>query len=340
VLFVIGAIWARTAVALADRAGDGFNAHFSLTGFGDLLRGVLLVALVMFGFAALRWISTRRGNVRETNQLPARATVGREFRVGLALGWGMLLAVLLVLMLLRDLHPLFNWSLTNAGYTLLGVATLCLTSLALELVFRGFLYRQLIEAIGNTAATLVLALFYALAVIPALNPGWPRAFVVEFALALIFALCYQRTHALWLGWGLHFAWAGLAGGIFGLPVHGLDPGWRLVLTDTTGADAPTGGGFGLEASLVTLAVCIAVVPLLYRVTRDFAWEYTHAPIVAGGYPVEAQPPAAHVAMQNSAIPPAPPPLVQILGSTSTSASTLPVIDDHLRKNAPGDDAGV
>ena len=51
------------------------------------------------------------------------------------------------------------------------------------------------------------------------------------------------------------------------------------------------------------------VVVLVRVTRDYEWEYTHRPIIAGGYPVDVAPPAAHTAMEQEAKPPA---LVQIL----------------------------
>ena len=37
---------------------------------------------------------------------------------------------------------------------------------------------------------------------------------------------------------------------------------------------------------------------LYRVTTDYAWDYTHPPIIPGGYDVTIPPPAAHLAMED------------------------------------------
>ena len=47
--------------------------------------------------------------------------------------------------------------------------------------------------------------------------------------------------------------------------------------------------------------------------------------------MDIAPPAAHTAMETAAAT-APAPLVQILGSTPTAASTNPVIEQHLTRN--------
>jgi len=60
-------------------------------------------------------------------------------------------------------------------------------------------------------------------------------------------------------------------------------------------------------------VVVGIV-VLVRVTDDYAWNYTRAPIIPAGYDVTIAPPAAHVAMeQAAAVNPAS--LVQILPAT-------------------------
>jgi len=51
-----------------------------------------------------------------------------------------------------------------------------------------------------------------------------------------------------------------------------------------------------------------------RATDDYAWDYTHPPIIPAGYDVTILPPAAHVAMEEAAkaAPVSPASLVQIL----------------------------
>ena len=85
----------------------------------------------------------------------------------------------------------------------------------------------------------------------------------------------------------------------------------------TGPRWLSGGAFGLDAALLTGAAMLAAMVVLYRETRDYAWRYTHPPIVAGGYEVTVAPPAAHVAMEKAA---SPPPLVQILPATPQTQS--------------------
>jgi len=87
----------------------------------------------------------------------------------------------------------------------------------------------------------------------------------------------------------------------------------------TGPRWLSGGAFGLDAALPTALVMLAGMIVLYRATRDYAWKYTHPPIVAAGYEVTVAPPAAHVAMEKAA---APAPLVQILPSTPQSRSAI------------------
>jgi hypothetical protein len=107
--------------------------------------------------------------------------------------------------------------------------------------------------------------------------------------------------------------------IFGLPVRGsLEPS-NIVQTTVAGSDWLTGDGYGPEASLVMLAALVAGLVVLIRVTRDYAWNYTHEPILPAGYPMDIAPPAAHTAMEQAAQAQAPA-LVQILPSTPQGRS--------------------
>ena len=61
---------------------------------------------------------------------------------------------------------------------------------------------------------------------------------------------------LWLAIGVHAAWNFVEGGVFGIPVSGYAiPGW--LRSTLTGEEWLTGGAFGPEGSLVTLAVTSA-----------------------------------------------------------------------------------
>jgi hypothetical protein len=109
--------------------------------------------------------------------------------------------------------------------------------------------------------------------------------------------------------------------LFGLPISGITSFSTVIQTRAIGPLWLTGGDYGPEGALLTIFVLLAAIAVLVRLTRDYAWEYTHPPIIAAGYAVEAAPPAEHVAMEQQARPaPAGASLVQILPSTPQSRS--------------------
>ncbi len=329
-LFVSGVLWIIAAGSIAARAAQSIADRLYIPSFDELLQQVFFVVLLLWGLAAIRRIATRTGTLRSTNALPSRPTASQEWQRGAALGWGMLLVALLPMMLTGTLHPEFSFALPNWGLTLISIATIAVATLALELIFRGFLFARLIEAVGPGTATVFLSLAYAI-----LSGQRPNAtglsILVTFALGILYSMAYLRTRALWLGWGLHFAWNASMAVLFGLPIAGYTTYSNLLFTSVTGPERLTGGAYGPEGAFLTLFVVLAALFVLHRITRTYAWEYTHTPIVAAGYPMDIAPPPAHTAMETAAAA-TPKSLVQILGTTSTTASTLPIIDEHLRRD--------
>ncbi len=330
-LFVTGGLWGLAAKTAANHSAAGLALRFRLEIFQPLLEAAFLLFLLLTGFTAIHWVATRRASLRHVNALPTRATRGREWSLGAALGWAMLVAAVLPMFLAGDLLPTFWFQPRGWGLTLLSLLTLALLSLALEVAFRGYLYIRLTRAVGVSAATFFMACLYASAA--AFHAQSSRtSLVVAFLLGLLLAVAYQRTQALWLGWGLHFAWMATMGVVFGLPVGGSDAFSAMVDTNIQGANWLTGGLYGPEGAVLTVAVVLAAFPLLYSLTRDFAWQYTYRPIVAAGYAMDVTPPAEHTAMEAAAAA-RPAPLVQIAAVTSSAASTLPVIEKHLSEGA-------
>lgn len=325
-LFAIGLLWLLAARVGAQNAATGiarlFHAEQML---GPVLNALFLVILLVTGFTALNWVATRNGSLRSTNALPSRPTARREWQVGAALGWALSLLAILPAMLIGALHPMFWVSPRAFGLSFLALLTVLFGSLAMELAFRGFLFRSLMGATGPTMAAFLLAVIYAFTVTSATTTT-PFSFSVSLLMGILFAMAYLRTRALWLGWGLHFASLAVVGVLFGLPLAGSAELAGLVASEASGPVWVTGGFYGPQGAFLTLVVLLAGMFALYRLTRDFAWDYTHPPIVAGGYPMDIPPPPAHTAMEAAA---PPPPLVQILGATPVTPSTAPFINEHL-----------
>jgi membrane protease YdiL (CAAX protease family) len=332
-LFLTGGLWVFAARSAADHAAEGFVNRLHLDPpLGPFLSTAFLVFLLLIGFSAISWIATRNASMREVNALPARATAAHEWKLGAVLGWALLVASLLPMVLTGSLHPTFWLQPRGFALALLSLLTLLLLTLAQELVFRGYLFARLIQATGPTLATLLMSAVAAAA--SAFHPQYTRLSVlVTFLMSILFSLACLRTRALWLPWGLHFAWSACCAILFGLPVAGWNGYSAIVDTGVSGPDWLTGGFYGPEGALFTGLAMLGGMGVLYALTRDLAWAYTQPAIVPAGYPMDVAPPAEHVAMEQAA---KPGPLVQILSTTPSASSTMPVIDEHLRTNSQAD----
>jgi len=322
-LFLAAMAWYLCARALALSASRGLALRFDL---GDsaaqpLLEAAALLFLIVLGFALLRAIERRRAPLRLTLGLPQRATSRAEWTLGAAIGWGLAIASVLPMALARALNVRL-WTAPRA-FELLGLSllTLAIATLANALALYGYGFQRLIEAIGPVRATLLLALLAALA--RALNPAYgtrlaPRV-LVEVLASVLLALCWLRTHGLWLLWGLHFAWAASTAALFGLPLGGTTEFASVIDTRAAGPLWLTGGDYGPGAALLSIFLLLAAIPILVRATSDYAWSYTHPPLIPAGYDVTIPPPAAHAAMEQAAAQPVNPgSLVQILPATPRS----------------------
>jgi len=304
---------------LAARSARGLTNRFNVDGVAPLITSFFLLFLLAIGFSLLAGIARRPASVRELFGLPRRNTAKREWLLGAAIGWGAVVLSVLLLALAGSLSIGF-WTEPRAfGLLLVNLAAVAAASLAEEVIFRGYPFRCLIEAVGPTRATVILAALYGLAHMLTGN-GSATAFLLTSLAGVLLALGWLRTHGLWLSWGMHFAWNASLGILFGLPVTGSVENSTVIQSTAFGRRWFTGGDFGPEAGLLT-AVALAIgIIVLVRATRDYAWHYTHPVIVPGGYPMEAPSPAAHAALERQAQQAEERQLVQILPAPPNGSS--------------------
>jgi membrane protease YdiL (CAAX protease family) len=321
-LFATSVAWFLAAETVAAHAARGLSERFALDAARPLLTSAFLLFLLALGFSILQAIAKRRSSLREVLGLPKRPTATREWVLGVALGWGLVVLAVLPMAAAGTLHIEF-WTQPRAfALFVLNLITLAVAALTEEVAFRGYSFRRLIEAIGPVAATIVMSLLFGLGHL--LNPGatWASTLVTILA-GVLLSVAWLRTHGLWLGWGLHFAWNASMGILFGLPVSGITDFASIVQTRAFGRPWLTGGDYGPEGAGFTVIVLLIGIVVLVRVTRDYAWHYTYVPVIAAGYPMEAPPPAAHIAMEQIAQQTKPAPavsLVQILPATPQTRS--------------------
>ena len=321
VLFLAAIFWYFCAQALATDAASIIEFRFDLGSALPLVQAILLLFFLVCGLALLRAIEGRRAPLRLTLGLPRRATWRTEWAIGTAIGWGLAVAVVLPMALARALNVQL-WTAPRA-FMLLGVGllTLALATLAHALAIYGYGFQRLIAATGPVRATMILVLLMAVraAFIPTAygTPDGTRVLVAMLTVVLL-SLCWLRTHGVWLLWGLSFAWAASVAVLFGLPLGGDNSFSSIVDTRAAGPAWLTGSEYGPAAAAFSILLLLAAIPILVRATSDYAWEYTHPPLIPGGYDVSIAPPAAHVAMEQAGESAQPASLVQILPSTPQS----------------------
>jgi membrane protease YdiL (CAAX protease family) len=128
-----------------------------------------------------------------------------------------------------------------------------------ELLFRGYLFQTLMQAVTFLPAMLIMALLFAYAHYN--NPNATAFGLVNVALAAVWlSLAYMKTRSLWFPLGLHFAWNFSQTAIYGFPTSGIDfSDKQFVQLTQTGPDWITGSSFGPEGGvLATLALILCV----------------------------------------------------------------------------------
>jgi uncharacterized protein len=320
-VFFAAIAWYFCAISLARSASSGLAVRFDLIDAQSLIEAICLLFLTIVGFAFLRILERRRAPLGMTIGLPRRVTSRAEWATGAAIGWGIAVAAVLPMVFARALNVRF-WTAPRAYELLaLNLVTLALFALTAMLAYAGYPFQRLIEAVGPTRATILMALFAGVLRMieqnsPVANPG--TAIFVAVVGSLLISIAWLRTHGLWLSWGLTFAWNASLAMLFGLPIQGFTGYASVIDTRSHGPLWLTGGSYGPAGGLLAAIFFLAAIPILVLVTSDYAWDYTRPPLIPAGYDVTIPPPAAHVAMEQAALeaqPVNPASLVQILPAT-------------------------
>jgi uncharacterized protein len=283
-VFVVALIYAFVAEVIAHRAANGLSS-------GDwvpLIDRLVMLFLLLVGFSALGIGFSRQRQPRRAMGLVTRPGMWHEFGTGSAVGWGLLLLTIVPSVFIGGLGVTL-WTGAHQWFLLiLDLLVLAIAALCEELIFRGYPYQRLMDAIGTTLGSVLISICF---VIVHYQPDMPHAGVFAlFLLSLILCIAYLRTRALWLAWGLHFAWNAAMGPLFGLPLSGYTGfagGFSpVVQTLPLGPDALTGADYGPEGSVVAVLVLCFGLWLIMRVTREYASRYGYTEIIPGGIPVD------------------------------------------------------
>jgi membrane protease YdiL (CAAX protease family) len=331
--FIAAVVYFFLARSLASRgaqglAGGQWNRLMPLL---PVLEQAMLVFLLLLGYAGMGFFwRDRQSDPVSAQGLPRRPGWPREAGLGLAVGWSLAVVCVLPMTVVGGIAIVLNLQPSAWGWLLADIAFFALLALAEEIAFRGYGFQRFALVVGPLGATLGFAAFYA--IVQALVPGSSNyanhaSFAVSIALSLVLSTAYLRTRALWLSWGLNFAWKASRALLFGLAVSGINNHSPVVQGDPMGPFWLTGGGYGLDASWVAFVVLLAALPMVFRVTRDLDFHYNAPVIVPGGVAVDLDAAAhrQHEAATRDAEP-ATPGLVQILPAAAPPPQPKPPAD--------------
>jgi len=208
----------------------------------------LLTAIVvaLTYLACCRWIERRHGS----NDF-ARAGVVRELGGGLVAGFVLFSAMAGVVALMGGLEII---GVRGFGQFWSILAMALFSGVVEEVLFRGIVFRHLETMLGSWAALALTALLFGAAHLANPNATLFAAAAIALEAGLMLGGSYMLTRRLWLPIGIHAAWNFTQGWVFSVPVSGTAPPLGLLITRRVGPDWLTGGDFGLEASVVAMAL--------------------------------------------------------------------------------------
>jgi membrane protease YdiL (CAAX protease family) len=317
--FLLAAAFFLIAEGIAGSAANGLSSGDSK----ELVYRCMLLFLLLAGYWAMGYAFQRQRTPLKSMGLIRRPTALREFGVGAAFGWGAMIVCVLPIAVLGGMTLTFWTGPRQLGLLVVDLVAVLAGTLAEEVAFRGYPFQRLIEAMGPVMATLVISCVFGLVHLENPDATYSSTLVTVLA-GWLLALAYLRTRALWLPWGLHFAWNASMGILFGLPISGLRTFSPVITANAHGPLWLTGDGYGPEGGLITIFVLLISLGVLTWVTRDFAWQYAQPAIVPGGIPVDIDAAAKQQHEEAMASPAeATPTLVQISPAAPSTAPAPP-----------------
>ncbi len=220
---------------------------------------VFLSLTLVIALLAASWIMTRFVNRKPLGAIGVgfHPAAGKEFGIGCLLGTLMMAGVFLVQYGLGYLR----WSSLglSAGEVstrvMISALFFMLAAAGEELMFRGYLFQTLMQAVTFLPAAMMMSLLFGASHLA--NPHVTVFAAVNVALAgLWLSFAYLKTRSLWLPVGLHASWNFCQTTLFSFPTSGEEfLRRRVFMTTVSGPEWITGGPFGPEGGvLATLAL--------------------------------------------------------------------------------------
>lgn len=183
----------------------------------------------------------------------------KDFLYGILLGFSIMFVAFLILLFLEQItFTGFNFDINRI---LVLILLFVVGSVYEEVIFRGYVLKNLLETFNPIKALFISSLFFS--IIHGSNPnvtilGLSNIFLAGFFLGT----SYIFTKNLWFPVALHFSW-NFFQSIFGFRVSGLDF-YSLIEFDIIENNFLNGGEFGFESSILSNAILVLSTLLIWK----------------------------------------------------------------------------
>jgi membrane protease YdiL (CAAX protease family) len=208
---------------------------------------ILAIVLLTYKFAIARLGTSPRDDLTAKRALP-------NFAIGILIGFALMAVSVGAAAAAHVYDFLGEGDASQVLHEL--ITTGMMAAFMEEILFRGILFRWIEEFAGSWAALAITSALFGLAHILNPNATWFSSLAIAVEAGLLLGGAYMLTRNLWLPIGLHAAWNFTQGEVFGVPVSG-EAVHGLFRSRLSGPPILSGGGFGLEASVIALVIATA-----------------------------------------------------------------------------------
>ena len=206
----------------------------------------------------LVWIT--RVNKRDFRSLGLRISMWPGFMRGVTFGFLMVLFTFGSIMLIEGFNFNFNASY-NVFVALFLLVVTFIESAAEEILFRGYLQTG-VEAKSSFPVALVLQAVLFTATY-GLTPNISVAATISvFLMGILYGLVFWLTDNLLMTIAMHFIWNFVTGPILGISVTTTLLPTTLLTAYPAASEFISGGAYGIEASVVTIFVCLVACAIV------------------------------------------------------------------------------
>lgn len=242
----------------------GYDLSKMSSGKIDLNTMIMLEYSMIFFMVILLWLFMKFIDKQPFIQIGLQ-TKGRlkEFNYGIFLGFIIMGAAFLFLFSINEI--VFVDFSFNLNKVLLSIVLFTGVSVFEEVVFRGYMLKNLLESFNPYLALFISSIFFSL--IHGSNPNVTTLGLCNIFLAGFFlGASYVFTKNLWFPIALHFSW-NFFQSMFGFKVSGLDS-YSIIEFTIPENNMLNGGEFGFESSYLSIIILILGIFIIWNYFKN------------------------------------------------------------------------